>query len=114
MRRVEAKVDEERDWHSIFEPLYHIGLSIQRMGHIASQGDAFSCVCCHKLRLLSHAVDTWRKVCTDQMKASELTSYLVSFLKATHFLDNINFNLKSFVAPLQRLYRSYEPEWRGA
>lgn len=59
MRRVEAKVDEERDRHSILEPLYHIGLSIQWVRHIASQDYALSCVRRHKLGLLLHSVGTW-------------------------------------------------------
>lgn len=58
MRRVEAKVDEERDGHSILEPLHHIGLAVQGMGNVASQDDVFSCTCCHKLGLLSHSVGT--------------------------------------------------------
>lgn len=58
MRRVEAKVDEERDGHAILEPLHHIGLAVQGMGNVASQDDVFSCTCCHKLGLLSHSVGT--------------------------------------------------------
>lgn len=67
MRRVEAKVDEEGDGHSILEPLHHIGLAIQGMGHVASQDDVLSCSCCHKLRLLSHSVGT----CGDTVHRSE-------------------------------------------
>lgn len=60
MRRVKAKVDEKGDGHSILEPLHHIGLAVQWMGHVASQDDALSCTCRHKLGLLSHSVGTWR------------------------------------------------------
>lgn len=59
MRRVEAKVDEEGDGHSILEPLHHIGLAVQRVGHVASQDDVLSCTCRHKLGLFSHSVGTW-------------------------------------------------------
>lgn len=59
MRRVEAKVDEERDGHSILEPLHHIGLAVQGVGHVASQDDVLSCTGRHKLGLLSHSVGTW-------------------------------------------------------
>lgn len=60
VRGVEAKVDEERNGHSILKPLHHIRLSVQGVGHVASQDDALSCACRHKLGLLSHAVSTWR------------------------------------------------------
>ena len=43
MRRVEAKVDEKRDGDSILEPLHHIGLAVQGVGHVASQDDVLSC-----------------------------------------------------------------------
>lgn len=59
MRRVEAKVDEKGDGHSILEPLHHIGLAVQGVGHVASQDDVLSCTCRHKLGLLSHSVGTW-------------------------------------------------------
>lgn len=59
VRRVEAKVDEEGDGHSILEPLHHIGLAVQGVGHVASQDDVLSCTCRHKLGLLSHTVGTW-------------------------------------------------------
>lgn len=58
MRRVEAKVDEKGDGHSILEPLHHIGLAVQGVGHVASQDDVLSCTCRHKLGLLSHSVGT--------------------------------------------------------
>jgi len=59
MRRVEAKVDEEGDGHSILEPLHHVGLAVQGVGHVASQDDVLSCTCRYKLGLLSHSVGTW-------------------------------------------------------
>lgn len=59
VRRVEAEVDKEGDWHSIFEPLHHVGLAVQGVGHVASQDDVLSCSSCHKLGLLSHSVGTW-------------------------------------------------------
>ena len=59
MRRVEAKVDEKGDGHSILEPLHHVGLAVQGVGHVASQDDVLSCTCRHKLGLLSHSVGTW-------------------------------------------------------
>lgn len=58
MRRVEAKVDEKGDGHSILEPLHHVGLAVQRVGYVASQDDVLSCTCRHKLGLLSHSVGT--------------------------------------------------------
>lgn len=58
MRRVEAKVDEEGDGHSILEPLHHIWLAVQGVGHVASQDDVLSCTGRHKLGLLSHSVGT--------------------------------------------------------
>lgn len=61
MRRVEAKVDEKGDGHSILEPLHHIGLAIQGIGYVASQDYVVSCTCRHKLGLLSHSVGTWKK-----------------------------------------------------
>ena len=59
MRRVEAKVDEEGDGHSILEPLHHVGLAVQGAGHVASQDDVLSCAGRHKLGLLSHSVGTY-------------------------------------------------------
>lgn len=58
MRRVEAKVDEEGDGHSILEPLHHVGLAVQGAGHVASQDDVLSCTCRHKLGLFSHSAGT--------------------------------------------------------
>lgn len=60
MRRVEAKVDEEGNGYSILEPLHHIGLAVQGVGHSASQDDVISCTGRHKLGLLSHSVGTCR------------------------------------------------------
>ena len=59
VRRVEAKIDEKGDGHSILEPLHHIGLAVQGVGHVASQDDVLSCTGRHKLGLLSHSVGTW-------------------------------------------------------
>lgn len=59
MRRVEAKVDEKGDGHSILEPLHHIGLAVKGVGHVASQDDVLSCTCRHKLGFFSHSVGTW-------------------------------------------------------
>ena len=59
MRRGEAEVNEEGDGHAKLEPLHHVGLAIQRVGHIASQDDILSSAHRHKLGLLSHAVGTW-------------------------------------------------------
>lgn len=61
MGRVEAEVDEKGDGHSILEPLHHVGLAVQGVGNVASQGDVLSCTCRDELGLLSHSVGTWGK-----------------------------------------------------
>ena len=60
MRGVEAEVDKEGDGHSILEPLHHVGLTVEGVGHVASQDDDVARARRHKLGLVLHSAGgTW-------------------------------------------------------
>lgn len=58
MGRVESEVDEEGDGHSELEPLHHVGLPVERVGHVTSQNHGVPSTGSHKLGLLSDSVGT--------------------------------------------------------
>lgn len=58
MGRVKAEVDEEGDGHSELEPLHHVGLAVEWVGHVTSQYHGLPSAGCHKLGLLSDSVGT--------------------------------------------------------
>ena len=60
MGRVVAEVDEEGDRHSELEPLHHVGLTVEGVGHVASQDDDVARARRHKLGLVLHSAGgTW-------------------------------------------------------
>lgn len=58
MGRVESEVDEEGDGHSELEPLHHVGLPVERVGHVTSQNHGVPSTGSHKLGLFSDSVGT--------------------------------------------------------
>lgn len=62
MRRVESEVNEEGDGHSELEPLHHVGLPVERVGHVTSQNHGVPSTGSHKLGFLSDSVGTCSKI----------------------------------------------------
>lgn len=63
MGRIEAEVDEEGDGHSELEPLHHVGLPVERVGHVTSQNHGVPSTGSHKLGLFSDSVGTCSTKC---------------------------------------------------
>lgn len=82
MGRVEAEVDEEGDGHSELEPLHHVGLPVERVGHVTSQNHGVPSTGRHKLGLLPDSVGTCSTKCECVLCTTHNTQHV--FTKRMH------------------------------